>query len=150
MIDSGTVDSRIITITYSSNAAASTGDSIKLQYTSGCGNSAFKAQKLSNLVKTCVNSGNPITSKNNMTGMEVYPNPNEGHFRLRINNIEPNENYTISLSDQMGNLVHREFVKTNYNQFEKFIQLSDKIRPGIYWIRFIGSKTNQVLRLVVQ
>jgi hypothetical protein len=38
----------VITVTYTSNAGAATGDSVKLQYTSSCGNSAAKAAKLTN------------------------------------------------------------------------------------------------------
>ena len=47
-IDSGTVNSKVITVTFSSNAAAATGDSVKLCYTSSCGNSLNKASKLTN------------------------------------------------------------------------------------------------------
>ncbi len=46
VIDSGTVNSRIIRIKYSSNAAASTTDSVRVLYTSGCGNTANKSLKL--------------------------------------------------------------------------------------------------------
>jgi hypothetical protein len=149
-IDSGTVNSRIITVTYTSNAAATTGDSIKLQYTSGCGNGAVRALKLTNLVKNCLNSGVPIFSKIKMPSMEVSPNPNDGNFRLRINDLDIHENYNIVITDQLGNLIHKELVKSNFNQFDKFIQLSDKIRPGIYWIRITGSKLNKAIRIVIQ
>jgi hypothetical protein len=149
-IDSGTVNSRIITVTYTSNAAATIGDSIKLQYTSGCGNGAVRAQKLTNLVKNCLNSGDPIFSKIKMPSMEVSPNPNDGNFRLRINNIDIHETYNIVITDQLGNLIHKELVKSNFNQFDKFIQLSEKIRPGIYWIRITGSKINKAMRIVIQ
>ncbi len=47
-IDSGSVNSKVITVTFSSNAAAATGDSIKLAYSSSCGNSLFKASKFTN------------------------------------------------------------------------------------------------------
>ena len=47
-IDSGDVNSKVITVTYTSNAAAATGDSVKLQYTSSCGNSLPAKAKLSN------------------------------------------------------------------------------------------------------
>jgi hypothetical protein len=47
-IDSGNLSSQVITVTFSSNAAAATGDSIKLAYTSSCGNSLFKASKFTN------------------------------------------------------------------------------------------------------
>jgi hypothetical protein len=47
-IDSGSVNSKVITVTFSSNAAAATGDSIKLAYSSSCGNSLFRASKFTN------------------------------------------------------------------------------------------------------
>jgi hypothetical protein len=47
-IDSGNVNSRVLTVTYTSNAASAAGDSVRLLYTTGCGNSASKAAKLSN------------------------------------------------------------------------------------------------------
>jgi hypothetical protein len=52
VLDSGSLTSKVIRIRYSSNAAALTGDSIKVLYTSDCGNSPAKAQKLSNLAPT--------------------------------------------------------------------------------------------------
>jgi hypothetical protein len=52
VLDSGSLNGRVIKIRYSSNAAALTGDSIKVQYTSACGNSVPKVQKLSNLAPT--------------------------------------------------------------------------------------------------
>jgi hypothetical protein len=48
-IDSGTLTSRIITVTYSSNAASAAGDSVKLRYNTICGYGNWRALKLSNL-----------------------------------------------------------------------------------------------------
>jgi len=71
-IDSGTVNSRVITVTFSNNAAANTGDSVKLCYTSDCGNSLFKASKLTNtaisapaapIAITITQIDNPCTTK---------------------------------------------------------------------------------------
>jgi len=47
-IDSGTVNSQVIRVTYTNNSAAVTGDSVKVYYTSACGNSIEKASKLTN------------------------------------------------------------------------------------------------------
>jgi hypothetical protein len=150
-IDSGTVNSRIITVTYSSNAAASVGDSIKLSYTSACGNGSFRAQRLSNLAKSCLSSGNPIDSKRQGETIEISPNPSDGNFRLKIKNIQAGqEGIKITITDQLGNIVHNELLKTNFNQLDKFIQLSENIRPGMYWIRISGSKINNTMRIVIQ
>jgi hypothetical protein len=60
-LDSGLLSGRIIKIRYSSNAAAATGDSIKVMYTSACGNSPVKAQKLSNLAITTLAASTTLT-----------------------------------------------------------------------------------------
>jgi len=51
-IDSGDVNSSVIRVVYTSNAAALTGDSVKVCYQSACGNGAFKASKLTNVATT--------------------------------------------------------------------------------------------------
>ena len=60
-LDSGSLTSKVIRIRYSSNAAALTGDSIKVLYTSDCGNSPAKAQKLSNLAPTLLTAPATLT-----------------------------------------------------------------------------------------
>jgi hypothetical protein len=61
VLDSGTLSGRTIRILYSSNAAAATGDSIKVLYTSDCGNSLSKAQKLSNVAPTLLAAPTTLT-----------------------------------------------------------------------------------------
>jgi hypothetical protein len=53
VLDSGTLNSQKIIIRYNSNAGAAAGDSIRLRYTSNCGNGLIKAQILSNVAKIC-------------------------------------------------------------------------------------------------
>ncbi len=52
VIDSGTVNSKVIRVRFTSNAGASTGDSVKLRYPSSCGYSPYKANKLTNTFLT--------------------------------------------------------------------------------------------------
>jgi len=47
-IDSGNLNSQRFTVTFTSNAASAPGDSVRMYYTSGCGNSLTKAAKLTN------------------------------------------------------------------------------------------------------
>jgi hypothetical protein len=61
ILDSADLTSRVIRIKYSSNAAAATGDSIKVMYTSACGNSPWKAQKLSNVATTILAAPSTLT-----------------------------------------------------------------------------------------
>ena len=60
-LDSADLTSRVIRIKYSSNAAAATGDSIKVMFTSACGNSLSKAQKLSNVATAILAAPSTLT-----------------------------------------------------------------------------------------
>jgi peroxiredoxin family protein len=110
VIDSGNVNSKIITVTYSSNAAAGIGDSIKLQYSSGCGNGAVKAQKLSNVAKVCppgifAKADSKETSITRV--MQVFPNPNNGNFTIKIQTgITTARKALIEIRDIQGRLIH--------------------------------------------
>jgi peroxiredoxin family protein len=109
-IDSGNVNSRIITVTYSSNAAAGIGDSIKLQYSSGCGNGAVKAQKLSNVAKVCppgIFAKVPLKEISSEMSMQIFPNPNNGNFTIKIQTgITTNRKALIEIRDIQGRLIH--------------------------------------------
>jgi len=61
VLDSSDLTSRVIRIKYSSNAAATTGDTIKVMYTSACGNSSWKAQKLSNVATAVLAAPTTLT-----------------------------------------------------------------------------------------
>jgi hypothetical protein len=52
VVDSGSLTSRVVRMKFSSNVAASWGDSVRLAYTSGCGNSRRRALKLTNVQLT--------------------------------------------------------------------------------------------------
>jgi cytochrome c peroxidase len=73
-IDSGTINSRIIRIVYTNNAAATSADSIKVRYTSDCGNSLNKAAILTNLLKSAPASPTVLTQTlvSDVCGARVY------------------------------------------------------------------------------
>jgi hypothetical protein len=75
-LDSGSLGSRIIKIIYTSNAAAATGDSIKVAFTSSCGNSKAVATKLTNtlLVTAVIATPSVVYQelKYNSCGEKVY------------------------------------------------------------------------------
>ncbi|MEN9963391.1 MAG: hypothetical protein RL582_486, partial [Bacteroidota bacterium] len=132
-IDSGTINSRIITVTYTSNAAAAAGDSIKLQYTSGCGNGAIKAQKLSNNKKNgCPPS---IITKATITQIpsgsmvvKVYPNPTTSQFNVQVNTTG-SEEAVVRILDIQGRFV--KSVKVAANQV---IGLGAELKAGAYML----------------
>ena len=73
-ISSGTVsssddESKIIEVTYPTNAAAASGDSVKLQYISVCGYSSAKAIKLTNVVTKLPSAPASITAASVLTNV---------------------------------------------------------------------------------
>lgn len=63
-LDSGVLigaNARFIKLKFTNNGAAANTDSIRLRYTSGCGNSAIKAQKLSNVAISTLSSPTTLT-----------------------------------------------------------------------------------------
>ena len=148
-IDSGDVNSRIITVTYTSNAAAAAGDSIKLQYTSGCGNGAFKAQKLSNLAKTCFASGNEVFTRNNTEiKTSVYPNPNNGSFTLYATTGVMNKSVaTVQVIDMLGKEVSQSIVENNNGVINT--NLNVNLKNGVYTVKYTVGNVSSNVRMVV-
>ncbi len=75
VIDSGTINSQIIQVRFTNNLAAATGDSIKLLYTSSCGNTANKAAKLTNTLLSAPATPSSITItgvQTNECGARIY------------------------------------------------------------------------------
>jgi hypothetical protein len=147
-IDSGSVNSRIITVTYTSNAAAGAGDSIRLRYTTaGCGNGVIKAQKLSNLVKT----GCPPIAKNTSkvsnllpTSMEVkvYPNPTTSQFNVEVKSSETEE-AELSVLDITGRFIKRLKVSSN-----SIVNLGSDLKSGAYILEVKQGKEVKTIRVI--
>ncbi len=68
-LDSGVMsgaNARYIRLKYTNNAAAGANDSIRVRYTSGCGNSSNKAQKLSNTAISILAAPSTLTGTTNI------------------------------------------------------------------------------------
>ena len=147
-IDSGSVTSRIITVTYTSNAAAGL-DSIRLQYTSaGCGTSAPKAQKLSNLIKTgCVPPITKTTSRvpnSSPASMEVkvYPNPTTTQFNVQVKS-SGTEEAVVRVLDVTGRFIKRVKVSSNSN-----VNLGSDLKAGAYMLEVKQGKEVKTVRVM--
>jgi len=149
-IDSGTINSQKITVTYTSNAAASV-DSIRLRYTSVCGNGAIKAQKLSNLAKTCFSSGsssNEFLRNKTEIKTSIYPNPNHGKFNLFIPTGQMKKSLvTIQVIDMLGKVVNVRVVENNNGVINTNLNLN--LEDGIYYVKYILANVSNSVRMVV-
>ena len=154
VLDSGLTSGRIIRYRYSSNAAATT-DSIRVRFTSGCGNGAVKAQKLSNLVKVCLTSGTPITSRVATTSVEtaalnVYPNPNNGNFTISAKtSVTAKSNATIQIIDMLGKVVAQVNAQNNNGTINTNINNSN-LKNGVYTVRIMVGNDIKTVKMVVK
>ena len=156
-LDSGSLTGRVIRIKYSSNAAAGTGDSIKVQYTSLCNSSLYKAQKLSNLARTCPRPAPATSSVANSEAtikMEatIFPNPNKGSFTLVVNNtgINAREKAVIHIFDMTGRVV-AEINAINENGLIYSPLNNINVQPGTYIVRYhVGSHAGSVRMAVIK
>jgi hypothetical protein len=73
-LDSGTINSKTIILSYTSNAAAAAGDSIRVRFTSDCGLGVVKATKLTNtaLLVPAVPASITIVTVSDICGARVY------------------------------------------------------------------------------
>jgi hypothetical protein len=151
---SNNINSKVILVKYASNAAAVTGDSIRLAYTSACGNSKIKAVKLTNTAKVCFTSGTGVISKTNGTiytnDAQVYPNPNNGSFNINIETgVKSNNPVNIDIVDMFGKVVAHYTAVNNFGKINKTIS-QNTLPNGVYTVKYtVGSTTNSI-RMVVQ
>jgi hypothetical protein len=83
VIDSGTENSQVILVKFSSNAAALTGDSVKVRFGSSCGPGAYRASKLSNTaLANCTTIVARTSVEKDDFRLSVFPNPNNGSFQV--------------------------------------------------------------------
>jgi hypothetical protein len=152
VLDSGLTSGRIIRYRYASNAAATT-DSIRVRYTSGCGNGVVKAQKLSNLAKVCLQNAQIITARQTVlqtsTGFKIYPNPNKGQFKIRFERpLSKSEKIGISLFDDKGNCIKKINNLIFEGEIEKQIEI-DNLSNGLYFINYIIGNHSGVERMII-
>jgi hypothetical protein len=155
VLDSGSTSGRIIRYRYASNAAAGVGDSIRVRYTSGCGNGAIKAQKLSNLAKVCLLNTEVITAKTmiqqNQTNskFEIYPNPNKGDFKIRFGHkLVKSEKMRIEIYDAKGVCIKKINYLISEGEIEKQIVV-DNLSNGLYYINYIIGNQSGIERVII-
>jgi peroxiredoxin family protein len=154
VIDSGNVNSKIITVTYSLNAAAAAGDSIKLQYSSGCGNGALKVQKLSNILKACPPlpgfSKSTTIAVSSILGMQIFPNPNNGNFTIKINTgVVSKANALIEIRDIQGRLIHSINTQNINGVINEQVQ-KNGLTGGVYVVTYRIGYVRKSMKMVVE
>lgn len=150
VLDSGTLASRVIRIRFSSNEAATSLDSIRVAYSSSCGNSLFKAVKLSNTkrsgctIKSSMVATLPDGERLWKSKIQVYPNPAVDEFSLRIT-ADQNAGVQYSVYDFTGKLIMSGKAMPNSN-----LRFGRNFHPGVYLFEAIINNERNMLRLIKQ
>jgi len=145
---SGRVTGKVVRYRYSSNSAAGS-DSIRVLYTSGCGDGAIKAQKLSNLVKTgcpLIAKTTPISRVPNTlpTSMEVkvYPNPTTSQFNVQVKSTGTEE-AVVRVLDVTGRFIKSVKLSSNSN-----VNLGADLKAGAYMLEVKQGKEVKTVRVM--
>jgi hypothetical protein len=141
-IDSGTVNSQVILVRYSVNVAAGAGDSVRLQYISGCGNSPVKAAKLTNTA--LAGCSLPVAKNSSVDAFEVsvYPNPSTTDFNIHLSG-SGQEQSAITIFDVQGRLIRKLKTASNAN-----IKLGNDFKAGVYFMEVRNGYDQKTIRLV--
>jgi hypothetical protein len=147
VVDSGSLTSRVVRIRYSSNAGSAAGDSAKVRFNSDCGYSNWKAQKLSNISKSCpttIAKSAPITTTNSGDGIDavIFPNPTGSTLKLQVKSSEINGLIRVRILDLQGREYSREVMMPS-----ETLTLGSGLKPGSYAIELKQGKKTKVVRL---
>lgn len=86
-----------------------------------------------------------INDLDNSLSISVYPNPNNGIFKLNIQSDQLQQG-VITITDAVGKVAFKQQISIGANQSVSVPQLS----TGIYTIKLIGEKARAVSRIVVE
>ena len=146
-IDSGNVNSRVIVVRYTNNAAAATGDSVRVAYTSSCGNGANRSLKLTNLalancppaVNIPVAKVSPVATDMNV---KVYPNPTTNNFNVQV--LSGNTGMSVvRVMDLQGRVLKTMQVSAN-----ETVNLGSDLRAGAYIVEVRQGKSVKTTRVL--
>ena len=142
VIDSGNIYSQKVKLRFSSNNAATIGDSVYLHYTSGCTvPSAWRIAFLSNLAKlgckppTTKSTNNDDVSLAKANDLMIYPNPTVTDFTIQLSAV-PTDPVYVHILDMQGKSCYKKVFTNTTN-----MRVGESLTPGTYQAEiFIGTK----------
>jgi hypothetical protein len=149
MLDSGTLNSKVIVVKYSSTRL-SIGDTMKLQYMSNCGLSLPRSLRLTNLNTPCAISlvtGKEITAsiRNDELDVTIYPNPTSDVFHWRLNHSANGNDGLLQVFDGFGNRL-----KVLTFQIGTHYDIGADWKPGVYILQFRYNDRIKQVKVVKQ
>ncbi len=90
-----------------------------------------------------------FANENNDFGIQITPNPNDGHFSILVNDsIDANVESEISVVDTYGRLLQHTFATVEPNVAYKFD--IESLSTGIYFVTFVNGKQSVVRRVLIK
>ncbi len=81
----------------------------------------------------------------NGTGVQIYPNPNNGQFTLNLNSTQAT-NYELKLVNALGMSMYNKTIEVNGN-YSEVVDISD-LAEGVYYL-YLRNNENSIIRKVV-
>ena len=116
---------------------------IKVKGINDCGEGEFSGE-FTVMCSICTG----ISENTEKASIEVYPNPNNGNFTIRLHQ-ETLGSVNLKIFSALNELVFEERDLSVENDYSKTINLS-KYSSGIYYLQITGENTNWVKKIIIQ
>ena len=98
-------------------------------------------------IEVCTQTITLITTENQLTDFNIYPNPNRGNFNIQFDNTTSNE-IKVNVYDMRGRIIF-ENNYSNQATFNENIQLNNA-QSGVYLVSVTDGSQKIVKRIVIQ
>ncbi len=89
-----------------------------------------------------------INDVNDITRTQIYPNPSNGNFTLKMN-LEDQKTIDIRIFNSLNKVVYLAEKITAQNEFQRDIDLSNYSK-GVYYLHVFGDDVNVIKKIVIQ
>lgn len=88
-----------------------------------------------------------IEDANNVFGLSIYPNPNDGNFTVNFNTAIKGD-YKVELTNALGQLIFKDELKQYSGEYHKKLSVVD-YGKGVYTITLTNEKNEVVKKIIV-
>lgn len=141
--NAGTITQQGLTATVTWNQDFRGVASVSVKAVNDCGESAFSAAKEVKIYSTI--GINDITKN---LGVNVYPNPNNGNFKLEIN-VQKAQVVNIRLVNALSNVVYENRNLSVNGTFTQNLNLSN-LNQGVYYLIVESADAKTVKKLIIK
>jgi hypothetical protein len=98
-----------------------------------------------------VNYAQPLAEEDNSSVLQLYPNPNNGQFIIRLHTAgETSGDAKIQLIDVLGRVVQLENADLSSGRLQKTVTMSPALTRGIYLVRIVLKDKTYQAKMIYQ